>query len=41
MLIARRDRIASTWPLMVPFEDVLHRIDKFDHWNLGTYNSAL
>ena len=41
MLIARRDRIASTWPLMAPFEDVPHRIDKFDHWNLGTYNSAL
>ncbi len=41
MLIARRDRIASTWPLMAPFEDVPDRIDKFDHWNLGTYNSAL
>jgi selenocysteine lyase/cysteine desulfurase len=41
MLIARRERIASTWPLMAPFEDVPDRIDKFDHWNLGTYNSAL
>ena len=41
MLIARRDRIAATWPLMAPFEDVPDRIDKFDHWNLGTYNSAL
>ena len=41
MLIARRERIASTWPLMAPFEDVPHRINKFDHWNLGTYNSAL
>ncbi|CAN7758743.1 MULTISPECIES: aminotransferase class V-fold PLP-dependent enzyme [unclassified Variovorax] len=41
MLIARRDRIASTWPLMAPFEDAPDRIDKFDHWNLGTYNSAL
>ena len=40
-MIARRDRIASTWPLMAPFEDVPDRIDKFDHWNLGTYNSAL
>jgi len=41
MLVVRRDRIASTWPLMAPFEDVADRIDKFDHWNLGTYNSAL
>jgi len=29
MLIARRDRIASTWPLMAPFEDVPDRIDKY------------
>jgi selenocysteine lyase/cysteine desulfurase len=41
MLIVRRDHIASTWPLMAPFEDAPERIDKFDHWNLGTYNSAL
>ncbi|WP_232080951.1 aminotransferase class V-fold PLP-dependent enzyme [Variovorax sp. SRS16] len=41
MLIARRDPIASTWALMAPFKDVPDRIDKFDHWNLGTYNSAL
>jgi len=41
MLIVRRDRIASTWPLMAPFDDAPDRIDKFDHWNLGTYNSAL
>jgi selenocysteine lyase/cysteine desulfurase len=41
MLIARRERIASTWPLMAPFEDAPERIDKFDRWNLGTYNSAL
>jgi hypothetical protein len=26
---------------MAPFEDVPDRIDKFHHWNLGTYNSAL
>lgn len=41
MLIVRQDRIASTWPLMAPFEDAPDRIDKFDHWNLGTYNSGL
>jgi len=41
MLIVRRDCIASTWPLMAPFDDAPDRIDKFDHWNLGTYNSAL
>src|SRR5207247_10051796 len=38
MLIVRSDRIASTWPLMAPFDDAPDRIDKFDHWNLGTYN---
>lgn len=41
MLIVRRNRIASTWPLMAPFDDAPDCIDKFDHWNLGTYNSAL
>ena len=41
MLIVHRDRIASTWSLMAPFDAAPDRIDKFDHWNLGTYNSAL
>jgi selenocysteine lyase/cysteine desulfurase len=41
MLVVRRDRIASTWPLLGPFDAPPLGIDKFDHWNLGTYNSAL
>jgi selenocysteine lyase/cysteine desulfurase len=41
MLIVRRERIASTWPLLGPFDPPPLGIAKFDHWNLGTYNSAL
>lgn len=41
MLIVRRDRIDSTWPLLGPFDPPPLQIDKFDHWNLGTYNSAI
>ena len=41
MLVVRHDRIAATWPLLAPFDDVPGSIDKFDHWNLGTYNSGL
>jgi selenocysteine lyase/cysteine desulfurase len=41
MLIVRRDRIDSTWPLLGPFDLPPLQIDKFDHWNLGTYNSAI
>jgi selenocysteine lyase/cysteine desulfurase len=41
MLVVRRDRIDGTWPLLAPFEPQPLGIDKFDHWNLGTYNSAL
>ncbi|CAM2187517.1 Aminotransferase class V [Paraburkholderia sacchari] len=40
MLIVDRGRIPQTWPLLAPFDRV-DSIDKFDHWNLGTYNSAL
>ncbi|WP_233805219.1 aminotransferase class V-fold PLP-dependent enzyme [Paraburkholderia sp. HP33-1] len=41
MLIVRANRIDETWPLLAPFDTPPLRIDKFDHWNLGTYNSAL
>lgn len=41
MLVVRRDRIDDTWPLLAPFDPPPLRVDKFDHWNLGTYNSAL
>jgi selenocysteine lyase/cysteine desulfurase len=41
MLIVARDRIDATWPLLAPFDPPPLRVDKFDHWNLGTYNSAL
>ena len=41
MLIVKEDRIDSSWPLLAPFDPPPLRIDKFDHWNLGTYNSAL
>lgn len=41
MLIVARDRIDGTWPLLAPFDPPPLRVDKFDHWNLGTYNSAL
>ena len=41
MLVVRHDRIAATWPLLAPFDAAPGSIDKFDHWNLGTYNSGL
>lgn len=41
MLIVRKDKIDSTWPLLAPFDPPPLQIEKFDHWNLGTYNSAL
>lgn len=41
MLIAREGRIDSAWPLLGPFDSPPLGIDKFDHWNLGTYNSAI
>lgn len=40
MLIMRSERIDGTWPLLAPFDPPPLRIDKFDHFNLGTYNSA-
>ena len=41
MLVVKEDLIDRTWPLLAPFDPPPLRIDKFDHWNLGTYNSAL
>lgn len=41
MLIVRENQIDRTWPLLAPFDPPPLRIDKFDHWNLGTYNSAI
>ncbi|WP_233848689.1 aminotransferase class V-fold PLP-dependent enzyme [Paraburkholderia sp. HD33-4] len=41
MLIVNKERIATTWPLLAPFDNDPGSIGKFDHWNLGTYNSAL
>ncbi|WP_027799306.1 aminotransferase class V-fold PLP-dependent enzyme [Paraburkholderia dilworthii] len=41
MLIINRQRICETWPLLAPFDAAPDTVDKFDHWNLGTYNSAL
>lgn len=41
MLVVKQDRIDGSWPLLAPFDPPPLRIDKFDHWNLGTYNSAL
>lgn len=41
MLVVNRDSIAATWPLLAPFDKPEPVIDKFDHWNLGTYNSAV
>jgi selenocysteine lyase/cysteine desulfurase len=41
MLVVRREQIDRTWPLLGPFDPPPLGIDKFDHWNLGTYNSAL
>ncbi|SAL80014.1 aminotransferase, class V [Caballeronia telluris] len=41
MLIVKQSRIDETWPLLAPFDPPPLRIDKFDHWNLGTCNSAV
>jgi selenocysteine lyase/cysteine desulfurase len=41
MLVMREAVIDRTWPLLAPFDPPPLRIDKFDHWSLGTYNSAL
>jgi selenocysteine lyase/cysteine desulfurase len=41
MLVVKEDRVDRTWPLLAPFDPPPLGIDKFDHWNLGTYNSAL
>lgn len=41
MLIVNKRRIEQTWPLLAPFDQPAVHIDKFDHWNLGTYNSAI
>ena len=41
MLIVREGLVDDTWPLLAPFDPPPLGIDKFDHWNLGTYNSAL
>ncbi|MBZ9709533.1 aminotransferase class V-fold PLP-dependent enzyme [Mesorhizobium sp. ESP7-2] len=41
MLIVNERQIDRTWPLLAPFDQPAVGIDKFDHWNLGTYNSAI
>lgn len=41
MLIVKSARIDETWPLLAPFDPEPLRIEKFDHWNLGTYCSPL
>ncbi|MCF6100534.1 aminotransferase class V-fold PLP-dependent enzyme [Mesorhizobium muleiense] len=41
MLVVREGLIDDTWPLLAPFDLPPLRIDKFDHWSLGTYNSAI
>ncbi|AYG64476.1 aminotransferase class V-fold PLP-dependent enzyme [Rhizobium jaguaris] len=41
MLVVNRRHIDQTWPLLAPFDQPTIGIDKFDHWNLGTYNSAI
>lgn len=41
MLIVKEDRIEETWPLLAPFDEAPVGIAKFDHWNLGTYPSAV
>jgi selenocysteine lyase/cysteine desulfurase len=40
MLVVNERQIDRTWPLLAPFDHPAMCIDKFDHWNLGTYNSA-
>ena len=41
MLVVKESLIDKTWPLLAPFDPPPLGIDKFDHWNLGTYNSAI
>ncbi|WP_262031503.1 aminotransferase class V-fold PLP-dependent enzyme [Microvirga sp. Mcv34] len=41
MLIVKEAQIDRTWPLLAPFDQSPFGVDKFDHWNLGTYNSAI
>lgn len=41
MLIVKAAHIDTTWPLLAPFDPEPLRIEKFDHWNLGTYCSPL
>ena len=41
MLVVKESLIDKTWPLLAPFDSLPLGIDKFDHWNLGTYNSAI
>jgi selenocysteine lyase/cysteine desulfurase len=41
MLVMKEAVVERTWPLLAPFDPPPLHIDKFDHWNLGTYNSAL
>nr|WIE90953.1 aminotransferase class V-fold PLP-dependent enzyme [Mesorhizobium sp. WSM4875] len=41
MLVVSERRIDTTWPLLAPFDQPAVHIDRFDHWNLGTYNSAV
>lgn len=41
MMIIKRGRLRETWPLLASFDATPDTVDKFDHWNLGTYNSAL
>jgi selenocysteine lyase/cysteine desulfurase len=39
MLIVRKDRIDSLWPLLAPLSADAKGIDRIDGWNLGTYAS--
>lgn len=39
MLIVRAARIDETWPLLAPFDLEPLAIEKFEHFNLGTYYS--
>jgi selenocysteine lyase/cysteine desulfurase len=41
MLVVKEELIDRRWPLLAPFDPPPLRVDKLDHWNLGTYNSAL
>ncbi|MFC8140929.1 aminotransferase class V-fold PLP-dependent enzyme [Streptomyces paradoxus] len=40
MLVVREGVIGRTWPLLAPFDPPPLRVDEFDHWYLGTYNSG-